>query len=260
MTGGVLLDPRVVGGLLDGPLHRRVGAMVAADGPAARVLRELRGGKDVLPPPLGCRIGILLRDGVGEVDVAHAFGTVLLVLGLYLLQVASEGIVEAFGEHGRAVLAALAVPHVNASVSEAEFLDPKTQGLRQAKATAVQEMDDQAIRAGGEGRKEPMHLVARTHRGEAFGPVGAVERPNVGPFEVEHLFVQKDQRTEGLVLGGGRHVAVRRQVVQEGPDVVLVEVVGMGGVVEANEAVTHRRTLFPCGSCTGGAGRPAAPD
>lgn len=33
----------------------------------------------------------------------------------------------------------------------------------------------------------------------------------------------------------GRCAAVRREVIQKGPDVVFVEVAGMGGVMEANE-------------------------
>ncbi|MCS3703736.1 hypothetical protein [Salinibacter ruber] len=56
-------------------------------------------------------------------------------------------------------------------------------------------MRDQAIRAGREGREEPPHLLAREHRGEAFGAVGVVERSNVVPLNFKHLFVEEDQGT-----------------------------------------------------------------
>lgn len=130
VAGGALLDLRRVGGLLDGPLHRRVGAVVAADGPAPQIFRERRGRKDVLPPPLGRGVRVFFLDRVGQVDPAHALGTVLFVLGLSLLQVAPERGVEALGEHGRPVLPPLSVPHVNASMREAELLDPHPEGLR----------------------------------------------------------------------------------------------------------------------------------
>ena len=236
VTRRPLLDLRRIGGLLDGPLHRRVGSVVAPDGPAARVLGERRGGKDVLPPPLGRGTGVLFRNGVGEVNASHPFNAVLFVLSLHLPQVALERGVEALREDRRPVRAALPVPHVDAPVIEVEFLDPETQSLREAKATAVQEMRDQAIRAGREGGKEPLHLVARKHRGEAFGPVGAVDGPDLAELHTEDLFVEEEERIEGLVLRGGRHVAVRGEVIQKGSDVVLLEVAGMGGVVKAYKA------------------------
>jgi hypothetical protein len=236
MTRRPLLDLRRIGGLRDGPLHRRVGPVGVADGPAARIFRERGGGKDVLPPPLGRGIRIFFLDRVGQGDPADPFGTVGLVLGLPLLQVAPERIVEALRQHRCPVLATLPIPHVDAPVIEVKLLDPKAERFRQPQPAPVQQMRDQAIRAKREGCKEPLHLVAREHRGEALGALGAVERPNVGQFEVEHLFVDEDQRIEGLVLGGGRHVAIRREVVQEGPDVVFVEAAGMGGVVKVDEA------------------------
>jgi hypothetical protein len=70
VTGRPLLDLSRIGGLLDGPLHRRVGAVVAP-----------------------------------------------------------KGIVETLRKHGRPVLAALAVPHVDAVLVEIKLLDPEAEGL-----------------------------------------------------------------------------------------------------------------------------------
>ena len=122
------------------------------------------------------------------------------------------------------------------SWSKSSSLIRRAERLRQPQSAPIQEESDKPIRAGGEGRKEVPHLGAGEHRGEAFGPVGAVERPKVAELDPEHLFVEEEEGIEGLVLGRGGHVAVRRQVVQKVPDVVFVKVAGMGGVVEANEA------------------------
>ncbi len=193
MAGGPLLDVGRVGGLLDGPLHGRVGAVVAADRPAARVLRERRRGKDVLPPPLGCRVRILFREGIWQVHIAHPVGAVVFVLGLHLLEVAPERAVEALGQHRRPVRAAFPVPDVGAAGSNIEFFDPEAKGFGQPEAAAVEQVRDQAIRAGREGREELPHLLAREHRGEAFGAVGAVEQAHGAKLQVQHVFVEEGQ-------------------------------------------------------------------
>ena len=48
-------------------------------------------------------------------------------------------------------------------------------------------MRDQVIRATGEGRKEPLHLLAGEHRGEALGPLGAVDGPDIAKLHADHL-------------------------------------------------------------------------
>jgi hypothetical protein len=60
----------------------------------------------------------------------------------------------------------------------------------------------------GESGKEPLHLVARKHRGKALRAVGTVDGPDLTEFYARHLFVEEHQRIEGLVLGGSRHAAV----------------------------------------------------
>ncbi len=181
-----------LGGLLDGPLHGRVGAVVAADRPAARVFREGRGGKHVLPAPLGFCIRILLCNGIRQVDAAHAVGTVRLVLGLHCFQVAPERAVEALGQHRRPVRAALSVPDVEAVGSNVEFFDPKTEGFGQSQSAAVEKMRDQAIRTCRHGAEQATHLVAREHRGEAARLVGPVDRANAAKLFAQHLLVEKE--------------------------------------------------------------------
>ena len=75
------------------------------------------------------------------------------------------------------------------------------------------------------------------------GPISPSSTP-ITWLHVEHLFVEEDQGIEGLVLGGGRHVAVRGQVVQEAPDVVLVEAVGWVVSWNRTKRVSQRTYAF----------------
>ncbi len=117
---------------------------------------------------------MLLCNGIRQGDAACAFGTVRLVLGLHCFQVAPERAVEALGQHRRPVRAALSVPDVEAAGSNVEFFDPEAKGFGQPEAAAVEQVRDQAIWACRHGAEQATHLLAREHRGEAFGAVGAV--------------------------------------------------------------------------------------
>ncbi|MCS3650863.1 hypothetical protein GGQ08_002157 [Salinibacter ruber] len=96
------------------------------------------------------------------------------MLGLHLLEVAPKRAVEALGQHRRSVSAALPVPHVKAAGSNVEFFDPEAKGFGQSQSAAVEQVRDQAIWACRHGAEQATHLLAREHRGEAFGAVGAV--------------------------------------------------------------------------------------
>ncbi|MCS3612730.1 hypothetical protein GGP56_002745 [Salinibacter ruber] len=123
------------------------------------------------------------------------------MLGLHCFQVAPERAVEALGQHRRPVRAAFPVPHVKAAGSNVEFFDPEAKGFGQPEAASIEKMRDQAIRPCRHGAEQATHLLAREHRGEAFGAVGAVERSNVVQLNFKHLFVEEDQ---GAVLATGQ--------------------------------------------------------
>jgi len=110
-------------------------------------------------------------------------------------------------------------------------------------------MRDQAIRAGGEDPGKPLHFVTGEIVGEAFELVGPVDGPNGAELHAQHLFVEEDQCIEGPVLRRRGHVALRRQVVQNGADVVRLETEGRlylhgSGEPEASEGDTADVTLF----------------
>ncbi|MCS4102396.1 hypothetical protein [Salinibacter ruber] len=46
---------------------------------------------------------------------------------------------------------------------------------------------------GAGDREEPLHLLTGEHRRKPFGPVGAVDGPDLIEFYAQHLFVEKDQ-------------------------------------------------------------------
>ncbi|WP_279321862.1 hypothetical protein, partial [Salinibacter altiplanensis] len=50
------------------------------------------------------------------------------------------GDVQAFGQHGRAVLSPFPIPCVEAAPVEVELLDPKAEGYREAQAAAAKKI------------------------------------------------------------------------------------------------------------------------
>ena len=55
-------------------------------------------------------------------------------------------------------------------------------------------------------------------------------------FAVEDVLVKEEQRTEGLVLGGGGDVAVKVEMGEKGGDFFFAHLVGMAFAVEEDEA------------------------
>lgn len=130
----------------------------------------------------------------------------------------------------------LAVADDHAPGVEVEVLDAEAERLGQPEATSVQEVSDEPIVAGREGAEEAAHLVPREDGGQTLGAVGPLDGAEVAERGVEHPIVEKREGVEGLVLRGGRHVAVGGEVGEEGAHVVGAETARMGGVVEADVA------------------------
>jgi hypothetical protein len=88
-----------------------------------------------------------------------------------------------------------------------------------------------------------MHLGSGKNGREAARARGRLKSLEVTEGCIEDLLVQKDQRVQRLIVGGGRHVAIHGELIQEGADVVFIQLPGMGGVVELDVAV------HPSGVC-----------
>lgn len=91
-------------------------------------------------------------------------------------------------------------------------------------------MDNELIRAGGEGGEQGADLVSHGDCREPFGSVGPLDCDDVAQWDVEDRVVQEREGVERLVLRDSGDVAVRGEMVQEVTYVGGVEGVGMGGV------------------------------
>lgn len=152
------------------------------------------------------------------------------------MEVALEGLVEAAGEDGGAILSTLAIANEDAAPAEVNVLHAESEGLGEPKATAVEEVGHESILARRHRREQPAHLIAGEDGGEPFRAIRSFDCPNVTEGFVEDRFVEKRQGIEGLILRGRGHMAVGSQVVEEALDIRCVEVAGMGRIVEADEA------------------------
>jgi len=189
VAGGMLLNARLLNGVLHSALDGGVGAVMAANGVSARVFGQLRGGEDVLPAPLGRGVGILFRQGVGQIHAVHVVGPVFFKLDLDLAEVAPERVVEAVGEDRRSIFAAFAVAHEEATAAEVQVFDAEAERFGEAQATSVQKMGDEAVGARRHGSKQRANLVAREDGGQALGPVGAFDGAHIAKGIFKHSLI-----------------------------------------------------------------------
>lgn len=81
-------------------------------------------GKDILPEPVAGRLGRLAVERTGEPDLAVPGADILVVEQANVPEVVLERNQKAFGEHGHAILGALAIVHENLTLREIKILDP----------------------------------------------------------------------------------------------------------------------------------------
>ena len=71
---------------------------------------------------------------------------------------------------------------------------------------------------------------------QVAGPLSAHDSVEPGQFDVQDLLAEKQQRGQSLVLRGGRHLAIDRQVREERLDLCRGHVGRMAHAVEQDEA------------------------
>ncbi|MBU0493635.1 MAG: hypothetical protein KKB13_17455 [Chloroflexi bacterium] len=89
---------------------------------------------------------------------------------------------------------------------------------------------------GGEGSDDPAGLVFGQYGGQAFGFLGAQGVDGAVEFLVQHLSIEEQDGTVGLILGGRGHVSVHGQVGEEGCDLGVAHLIGVALVVKEDKA------------------------
>jgi hypothetical protein len=139
------------------------------------------------------------------------------------------------GQHGAAILAALAVAHQDFVAAEIEVLNAQVQRFEQPQARAVEELRDEAIGIVQFGQ-DAIHLVTRQDHWQPLWAGGPHHAGDAAGIDLEDFLVQEEDGTEGLVLGRGADVALDGQVRQEAVDLGRAHLQRVPIAVEEDEA------------------------
>lgn len=126
--------------MFDGFLDGGFVEMMTAFRLALGVLRAVGSREEVLPLPFFLGVGRFVLNGVWEVDLAEAFGEVLLVNGLDVLKVAVQRSDEGGWKRGDAVSAAFAIANDDLVVGEVYVFDAEAQAFHDAQAATIHEL------------------------------------------------------------------------------------------------------------------------
>lgn len=129
--------------------------------------------------------------------------------------VGAETIAELRWQEGGAIVGALSPADEDLPALEVDLLEPDGEAFEEAEAAAIEDLADPS-----EGQLQRFEQRDHVPPGEdgrevRWAPcrLEALQRWEV---EIEDAPGQGDERTEGLVLGGGRDAALDREVVEEG--------------------------------------------
>ncbi|MBI2187338.1 MAG: hypothetical protein HYU37_09520 [Acidobacteria bacterium] len=120
-------------------------------------------------------------------------------------------------QHRHPILPALPLPHDDLLAIEVEILDPKLETFFETEPGAVEQHHHQPLRAG-ELLEERADLVSVEHYRQPFRRTRPHNRWNVADGHRQHVFIEKQQRTECLILCGGADVLVDREKRQKPRD------------------------------------------
>lgn len=235
MRGGTLVDADGADGLANCPLDNLGPQVVAPDCIAPRVLREIVGGKDILPPKFARGIRILPPQRVRHPHGAAAIGEVACVQGADDFDLVAEAVRKPAGKDGDPVFPPLAVPDDHLMMVEVEILDPEPQSLQNPKSGTVEKSGDKA-NVAFELRKDRLHFPAAQNNRQLPEIPGSQEAAEVSGIDAENVLVQKDQGIECLVLGRGSDLTVDGEIGEKFADFLRAHFAGMPLSVEEDEA------------------------
>lgn len=199
---------------------------------------ESVGGEEVLPGERLADLGPFAGEGVGEPDPAGAGGQVVFVEfadGLDLLaQVGFEGA----GEWDAAVFVTFGLSDGDLASFEVDIFDAESADFHDTESGAVHEGDHGVTGSGGDFAEDTAYFVGGQDDGEPGGRFGSdgVELE----FGFEDFGIEKQECSEGLVLGTGSHMAIDGQVGEELIDAVVT---GGDGVDPSSVEITEKEQI-----------------
>jgi hypothetical protein len=235
VTTGGLGNAGQAHGIFDRALQIAFVHVMAAREAGARVSRQSLRREHVLPTPFFGGVGGFAIQRIGQVDLSIAGRQVLPMQQLDALEMFLQGRDEAGGQHGDALVAAFGVAHDDLPPLKVNVLDAQAHALHKPETAAIEQLGHQLIGAG-----HALEDLARFAGGEDDGQAAGLFGANGIEWRVkvlmEHLAIEKEQRTERLVLRGGGHVAFDRQVGEERLHLGAAHVLRVAFGVEQNVA------------------------
>ncbi len=190
--------------------------MMTADDATARVGGDTVGGKDVLPGKLFISVRIFAPQDRAS-PPSHTLCQVAGVKFLHKSILRIQWSDQAGGQHRQAVLFALAFPNDHLGLIKVNVFYPQAQAMHQAQAATVEQVRHQLV--------QPIQFVQHLtdfvfgkHRWQVLGRFGAQGVNGCAQLDVQDIAVQEQQSVENLVLGGGRNIALLREVGEKGFD------------------------------------------
>jgi hypothetical protein len=187
-----LYDPGATHGAPDGFLRGGLGQRVPSLEPGARVDRSPGRGEDVLPGRLAIGVGILLGQGMRQVDSTEPRGDIPIVPAPNGIDLPHQGFHQRSGQEGHAVFLPLAVADDEVLLAEIDVLDPEAEAFHQPQPGTIKQTGHEmllAIELGQDGAD----LGAREDHGQPFWPLGPAGVDASLQGSLEDDFVEEQQ-------------------------------------------------------------------
>lgn len=170
-----------------------------------------------------------------QIHAAKTSRQILFLQGACLLQLRLQRADRVFGQYRDAILIALAFANHDFAPGKFNILHAQAQRLHQPHARAIQKLGNQ-ICGSIHMHEQGAHFGRRQHHRQAPRPLGLNRLIQPGQVDLQHLFVQIQQRRLGVVLRGGLHLPVYRQMAQEGLYLRRAHVLRVALAIEQDEA------------------------
>lgn len=175
---------------------------------------------------------------------AEPGGKVFLMNGFNLCKMFPQDGDETIGEHGHAVVAALAIVDNDAMVFEINIpstssghrLDPQSQTFHQPKSTTIHDLNHEFMCACHVGNDGPGFIPGK-HNGNTLALFGS-DKVEGGFIQInfQEAAIEEDNGAQRLILGGGRYDTSGGEVRDEGLDFLCAHIFGMAFVVKEDAA------------------------
>lgn len=152
----------------------------------------------------------------------------------YPSKVRPERVNEVLWQQCDAVLLPLGIANHELLVAKVDVLDSQPQALEQAQARSVDESGHQP-RCALQLTQHGPHFLARRHYRQAPRLLGSLDIAQPWQLDLQHISIKKQDRTQSLILGGRRNVALTGEIAEKGCELIATNVTRVALAVKEDE-------------------------